>query len=157
MKRLWSPWRMKYIKSPKQKGCVFCKVLSCEDDAKNNVLYRGKDVFVILNAYPYTSGHLMVLPNIHVPALDDLTPEIRAGMMELVNKAIQVLTEVYQPQGFNVGINLGEAAGAGIEEHLHIHVVPRWHGDVNFMTAVGETRVLPEALEDTYRRVMELW
>lgn len=157
MKHLWSPWRMKYIESAKQKDCVFCKALAGENDAEYFIVYRGENAFVMLNAYPYTSGHLMVLPYLHVPALDDLTPEIRADMMELVNKATLVLTSVYHPQAYNIGINMGEAAGAGIEEHIHIHVVPRWAGDANFMTAVGQTRVLPEALEDTYRRVKDVW
>jgi ATP adenylyltransferase len=148
---------MKYILSFKKNGCVFCKVLAQRKDPENFILYRGEQAFVILNVYPYTSGHLMVLPFDHVPSLDELTSEIRAEMMELVNKTINVLTDVYRPQGFNIGINMGEAAGAGIEEHLHIHIVPRWQGDTNYMTAVGNTRVLPEALEDTYRRVKEAW
>lgn len=112
---------------------------------------------MILNTYPYTSGHLMVLPYEHVPRLDALAPETRAEMMELVNKATLALTDIYEPQGFNIGINMGEAAGAGIEEHIHIHIVPRWNGDTNFMSAVGQVRVMPETLEDTFDRVKEAW
>lgn len=157
MRHLWSPWRMKYIESFKKDGCVFCQAVAAEDDPKYYIIDRGELAFVILNVFPYTSGSLMVLPYKHEPKLDSLTPEIRAEMMELVNKASCVLNTVYHPEGFNIGINMGEAAGAGIEEHIHIHIVPRWNGDTNFMTAVGQTRVLPESLEDTYRRVKEVW
>ncbi len=157
MKHLWSPWRMRYINEFKKDGCVFCAALQQEDGSENLIVARGERAFVIMNAYPYTSGHLMVLPYQHAPDLSDLDSETRAEMFELVTKASQVLREIYSPEGFNIGINMGEAAGAGIEEHIHIHVVPRWMGDTNFMTAVGQTRVLPEALEETFRRVKDAW
>ncbi len=112
---------------------------------------------MILNRYPYTSGHIMVLPYVHVPTLDELKTETRAEMIELVSKGTQVLQSIYKPEGFNVGINIGEAAGAGIEEHIHIHIVPRWMGDTNFMSAVGETRMIPEDIKDTYSRVKAAW
>ena len=157
MKHLWSPWRMRYLTEFKKKGCVFCGALALEDGPENLIVSRGQRSFVILNAFPYTSGHLMVLPYQHVPGLSDLDEETRAEMMEMVTKSSQVLRTLYTPEGFNIGINMGEAAGAGIEEHIHIHIVPRWMGDTNFMTAIGQTRVLPEALEDTYRRVKDAW
>lgn len=158
MNHLYSPWRMTYIKSNKTKdGCVFCNALAEDDSADNLIVFRGERAFVILNRFPYTSGHVMVLPYAHQPTLEALDPQTRAEMMELTTRATQVLGGIYHPQGFNVGINLGEAAGAGVAAHLHIHIVPRWVGDVNFMTAVGETRVLPEALEVTWRKVREAW
>jgi len=157
MKRLWTPWRMEYIESPKQDGCVFCQALEQEDGPENLIIFRGKTSFVMLNAYPYTSGHIMALPFIHVRNLIDLNPETRAELIELTTKATRVLENVYQAQGFNVGINLGEAAGAGIEEHIHVHIVPRWAGDTNFMAAVGGTRMLPEDLQETYRRIKAEW
>jgi ATP adenylyltransferase len=157
MKRLWTPWRMKYIQSRKAKGCVFCKALKSEDGPDNLIVTRGKTCFVNLNRYPYTSGHIMVLPFVHVRHLSDLDRETRSEMMELANKGTQVLKKVYNPQGFNVGLNLGEAAGAGIEEHIHMHVVPRWVGDSNFMAAVGETRMLPEDILESYRRIKAAW
>ncbi|HSG25808.1 MAG TPA: HIT domain-containing protein [Anaerolineales bacterium] len=157
MKHLWSPWRMRYITEFKKNGCVFCGALELEDGPENLIVSRGQKTFVILNAFPYTSGHLMVLPYQHVPDLSDLDAETRAEMMEMVTKSSQVLRTLYTPEGFNIGINMGEAAGAGIEEHIHIHIVPRWMGDTNFMTAVGQTRVLPEALDETYRRVKDAW
>ncbi len=157
MKRLWTPWRMEYIQSPKQDSCVFCQALERQDGQENLIIFRGKTAFVTLNAFPYTSGHMMVLPYTHVRNLTDLDSETRAEMMELTTKTAQVLEKVYQAEGFNVGINLGEAAGAGIEEHIHIHVVPRWVGDTNFMAAVGETRMLPEELHETYRRIKAEW
>lgn len=158
MNHLFTPWRMTYIKSNKtQNGCVFCNALAEDDSAENLIVFRGERAFVILNRFPYTSGHVMVLPYAHQPTLEALDPETRAEMMELTTQVTHVLTELYAPQGFNVGINLGEAAGAGIEAHIHIHIVPRWVGDVNFMTAVGETRVLPEVLEETWRRVKVEW
>ena len=148
---------MRYINEFKKNGCVFCAALQEEDGPDNLVAFRGQKAFVILNAFPYTSGHLMVLPYQHAPDLSNLDAATRAEMLELVTKASQVLRQIYTPEGFNIGINMGQAAGAGIEEHIHIHIVPRWMGDTNFMTAVGQTRVLPEALEETYRRVKDAW
>ena len=156
MNHLWSPWRMKYIENhEKENGCVFCDAQAKADGAENLIAFRGKLAYVILNRFPYTSGHLMVIPFEHKPNLEELDAETRAEMMELAARCMSVLRNIYKPQGFNMGANIGEAAGAGVKGHVHIHIVPRWAGDTNFMSAVGETRVLPEALEDTYRRVRE--
>ncbi len=158
MKHIWSPWRMKYIQRDKQiKGCVFCDVLMKPDGPENEVIYRSKSSYAILNRYPYTSGHLMIVPNDHKSSLDLLGHDTRSEMMELTAFAVQVLGEVYHPEGYNVGINIGEAAGAGIADHIHIHIVPRWNGDTNFMSSVGEIRVLPESLDDTYYRILTAW
>ena len=158
MEHLWSPWRMNYISdSTPLDGCFFCEALKQEDSAETLLVARGEQAFVILNRYPYTSGHLMVVPYAHVPVMDQLTPECRAEIMELLNQAMAVLTTVYQPEGFNIGANIGAIAGAGVPGHVHFHVVPRWAGDTNFMTAVAHTRVLPEALEQTYQRLRDAW
>jgi len=158
LKRLWSPWRMKYIsEEKKQAGCVFCLEPRQPDGVQNLILYRGKQAYVILNRYPYTSGHLMVVPFDHQPSLEQLRPQERAEMMELVAECLRVLRLEYRPEGFNIGVNIGEAAGAGILEHVHLHVVPRWTGDTNFMSALGETRVLPESLEESYQRLQTAW
>ena len=148
---------MKYIEKneKKEEGCVFCNAHAKEDSAANLIAFRGKHAFVILNRYPYTSGHLMVIPFQHVSTLEELDPTTRAEIMELTSQCITVLRKTYKPQGFNMGANIGEAAGAGVPGHIHIHIVPRWCGDTNFMSALGETRVLPEALEDTYKRVRD--
>lgn len=149
---------MSYIENHlKEENCVFCAAASRSNDEENLVIFRGRRVFIILNRYPYTSGHLMAVPYEHCSSLSGLDPETRAEMMELVHRATLVLQVVYHPQGFNLGMNIGEAAGAGIAEHIHFHVVPRWGGDTNFMSSLADTRVLPEALEDTYRRVREAW
>ena len=156
MKHIWSPWRKKYIeKTEKEEGCVFCNAHAKEDSAANLITFRGQLAFVILNLYPYTSGHLMVVPFKHLATLEELDPATRAEMMELTSQCMTVLRKIYNPQAFNMGANIGEAAGAGVPVHVHIHVVPRWGADTNFMSALGETRVLPESLEDTYMRVRE--
>lgn len=158
MENLWSPWRMRYVTDADKPGtCVFCNAVSEKDDEKNLVVHRGKKAYVILNRYPYTSGHLMIVPNQHVPSIEDLTPEVRAELIELVTQALAALRTVYKPQGFNVGINMGEAAGAGIAEHAHIHIVPRWVGDTSFISTVGETRVIPEELTVTFKRISSAW
>lgn len=158
MENMWSPWRMKYVTdSDNSGGCVFCSAPTQNDGVTNLIVHRGKDCYTILNRYPYTSGHLMVVPYAHVSSIEMLTPEVRAEMMEMVNTAIGVLRAVYKPDGFNVGINMGEAAGAGIAEHAHIHIVPRWLGDTNFMSSVGGTRVIPEDLSTTWQRVQAAW
>jgi ATP adenylyltransferase len=137
----------------KIEGCVFCLAQAHPDGPENLIAYRGRRAFVILNLYPYTSGHLMVVPFEHRANLEELDEAARAEMMELGTRCMTVLRELYHPQGFNMGVNIGEAAGAGVIGHVHIHIVPRWVGDTNFMSATASTRVLPEVLEDTYRRV----
>ena len=154
MNHLWSPWRMAYLDgSNKVDGCVFCVAPSMQDSAENLIAHRGKRAYVILNLYPYTSGHLLIVPFEHKSNLEDLDPETRAEMMELASQSMTVLRSLYQPQGFNMGANLGAAAGAGVPEHVHLHIVPRWLGDTNFISTLGQTRVLPEALADTYERI----
>lgn len=158
MEHLFSPWRMEYIQSDKtDPGCIFCRFAREKDDQTNLIVYRGDLAFVILNRYPYTSGHLMVVPYAHQPSIELLDLGTRSEMMELVSQSIIVLGKIYRPSGFNLGMNIGSASGAGIAGHVHMHVVPRWNGDTNFMSAVGDTRVLPEALEDTCRRVAKEW
>lgn len=159
MQRLFSPWRKPYIQrdKAKQAGCVFCMALEQPDGPQNLIVHRGQSAFVMLNRYPYTSGHLMALPYAHVARLDQLDAATRAELVELQTRAVAVLEAVYAPQGFNLGANLGSAAGAGIEEHLHFHIVPRWAGDTNFTATVGQTRVLPETLEETWERVRAAW
>lgn len=151
---LWAPWRMKYLKTAGGGGgsCVFCIAPSLDDKA-SLIVYRGEKAYVILNKYPYNTGHVMIVPYRHVPSIVDLDRGEIEEIALLVNASIEALNEVYKPHGFNVGINIGEAAGAGIAGHVHVHVVPRWRGDANFMVTVGATKVLPEMLEDTYKRV----
>jgi ATP adenylyltransferase len=149
MDHLWSPWRLAYIigASPST-GCVFCTALT-DKEAAPLILFRGASCFVILNLFPYNNGHLMVIPNRHIASLTSATPDELCEMMELTRRAEIALTEAYAPHGMNMGINLGKSAGAGILDHVHMHVVPRWSGDTNFMTVIGQTRVLPEELPDT--------
>ena len=155
MDRLWSPWRMQYVTGTGDaRGCVFCDALS-SPDADALVLHRGRACYVILNLFPYNSGHLMVVPRRHIATLSATTHEERCEMMDLTRLAELALTEAYKPQGLNVGMNLGRSAGAGIVDHIHVHVVPRWNGDTNFMTVVGEVRVLPEDIAQTARRLRE--
>ena len=158
MDYLWSPWRMHYINSKAEEPqCVFCYAVEQTQDAEYLILHRGKTVFVMLNRFPYTSGHLMVLPYEHQPSYEDLTAETRAEIMELINTATKVLRKVYNPHAFNLGANIGEDAGAGIAPHFHFHIVPRWRGDSNFMSVTSNTRVLPEDLQVSYERLKEAW
>ncbi len=156
MDYLWTPWRSTYMKEKKDKAqCVFCGAAQSAEDARNLVIHRGQFCFAILNRYPYTSGHLMIAPYAHVSRLTAAEEAVTAEMMRFIRYAETAIQEVYSPDGLNLGMNLGEAAGAGIEQHIHMHVLPRWKGDANFMTSVGGTRIIPEMLEDTYAKVRE--
>ena len=158
MDHLWTPWRMEYIQDKKDdNGCVFCKAWGAEEDENNLIFSRGEHVFMILNRFPYTSGHVMCVPYAHVERLDELSQAARIEMIELSNRSCEVLQKVYDPDGFNVGLNLGKMAGAGIDSHLHMHIVPRWLGDTNFMACLGNTRILPESLPETFARVKNAW
>jgi ATP adenylyltransferase len=157
VERLWSSWRLAYVSgSGEPKGCIFCDALAV-DEAAPLVLYRGTTCFVILNLYPYNNGHLMVVPNRHVATLTAATPSELAELIGLTRTSEMALAEAYHPQGVNVGMNLGRPAGAGIADHMHIHVVPRWAGDTNFMSVVGGVRVLPEELGQTAERLRPLF
>ncbi len=158
MERLWAPWRMPYLEGgDRPDGCFFCTISAGQDteEALDLVVWRGKRVYALLNRYPYTNGHVMVAPFAHEGRLDRLEPDAAIELMDGLRLVIRALRQVYNPQGFNVGLNLGSAAGAGFGDHLHFHVVPRWHGDTSFMTTTGGTRVVPEALGDTARRLRE--
>ncbi len=153
MKQLWSPWRMEYIQSEKSGGCVFCDAVREQRDEENLILFRGQYCFVIMNRYPYTNGHVMVAPYDHVDLPTRLSAEAQGEMMTLVNACLETLQEAMHPDGFNIGMNLGASAGAGIRDHIHMHVVPRWVGDTNFMPVLGDTRVIVEALEASYHKL----
>lgn len=152
---LYSPWRLKYILSKKDEDCIFCIKPPENDDEKHLILYRSKYCFVILNAFPYNNGHLMVVPNKHVSSLNELNKADINDLFQTVQLCEKVIIMVYDPDGINIGMNLGKAAGAGIDDHLHVHIVPRWNGDVNFMSAVGGTRVIPESFELSYAKLKE--
>ena len=151
MKRpLWAPWRIEYIRGEKEDGCFLCRMFAEDTDRENLVLFRGKTCVISMNRYPYNSGHLMVSPIRHIAGLDELTAEEDKEFSELTRRAVAALRGALQPEGFNIGINLGAAAGAGLKDHLHRHIVPRWVGDTNFMPVIGDTHVVPEALLETY-------
>lgn len=155
MKRLWAPWRMEYLEGDDVEGCIFCEKPAEDEDRANYLLYRGEWSYIIMNKYPYSNGHLMVAPYEHLGQLPDLDERTRAEIMELSTLCTQLLKEILHPDGFNVGANMGKAAGAGFDEHFHMHVVPRWIGDTNFMAVVGDTRVIPESLDETYERLTQ--
>jgi ATP adenylyltransferase len=155
MDRLWSPWRHRYVSQKGLKECIFCTQSALNDDKSSYILHRAEKNFVLLNLYPYTSGHLMIAPYAHVPTLSESEPSALQEMMLLAQRSEAALRKVYDPKGFNMGLNIGEAAGAGIAGHIHMHVLPRWPGDANFMTTIGETRVIPEDLDVTYARLLE--
>jgi ATP adenylyltransferase len=154
MDHLWSPWRYRYVSTAKPTSeCIFCEKSKEDQDERNLILHRGTHNFILLNLFPYTSGHLMIAPYAHVPTLEEADTSIVMEMMLLTRLAQKNLRAVYQAPGFNVGMNIGSSAGAGIAGHIHMHVLPRWSGDVNFMTTVGATRVIPEEVEETYRKL----
>jgi len=153
MERIWAPWRIQYIQIEKPEGCILCEKPEQNKDALNYILYRGDKNFIILNSYPYNPGHLMVAPYRHVTSLEELTEEERHEHFEIVTRRIRGLRQVFDPGGFNIGINVGKAAGTGIEDHVHTHIVPRWQGDTNFMPVLSDIRVLPEALDETYKKL----
>ena len=154
MKVLWAPWRIKYITGDKEEGCIFCKKPKEGNDKDNLILYTGETSFIIMNRYPYSNGHLMTVPYKHTNNFSDLTQEERLELMNLTAKCVDIL-QVIKPEGFNIGMNLGKTGGAGIDDHLHFHIVPRWSGDNNFMPVIGDIRVMPEYLEDTYETLKE--
>ena len=155
MERLWTPWRRAFVEGADNRSaeCFLCAIVAEHDDRKNLVPFRGERVFVLLNLYPYNSGHLMVAPYAHTGDLASLDVAIANELMQVTQRSVDVLQRAYRPDAFNVGMNLGRPAGAGVPDHLHVHVVPRWTGDTNFMPVLGETKVLPESLEQTYERL----
>ncbi len=156
MKRIWAPWRMKFLAAHKGE-CAFCEVYQQTEDQRNLIVFRGRKSFVIVNRYPYTSGHLLVVANQHKASLEDLEAAARAEMMELAAHGLRVLRRIYEPEAFNLGMNVGKSAGAGIAGHIHLHLVPRWNGDTSFITILAETRVLPEEPGETCRRLRAAW
>ena len=156
MDYLWTPWRYAYVTSPENSsGCIFCELSGLNDDRRAHIVHRGVNCFVILNRYPYTPGHVMIVPFAHLARLQDLPAEAAEEMIHLAQSLERVLRKLYRPDGVNLGMNLGKAAGAGVAGHIHMHALPRWVADSNFMTVIGETRILPESLEVTYDRIQQ--
>jgi ATP adenylyltransferase len=154
MDYIWTPWRYQYVKDANRNStCVFCEIAASNDDESNLVVHRAQSNYVVLNRFPYTSGHVMVIPYQHVATLEEAPSEAVAEMMTLTRRLETVLRKIYQPSGVNIGMNIGEAAGAGVAGHIHMHILPRWVADSNFITVVGETRILPEDLSETWKRL----
>jgi ATP adenylyltransferase len=153
MKLLFAPWRMKFIAGPKPRGCPFCRMAASKEDAKNHILKRGKYSYAVLNLYPYNNGHLMLVPYEHTRDFPRLAPETADELMKELQFWTDRMTRIFKPEGFNIGMNLGRAGGAGIDKHIHFHIVPRWVGDANFMSVCGDTKVMPESLARVYKRL----
>ncbi|MFH1856169.1 MAG: HIT domain-containing protein [Candidatus Omnitrophota bacterium] len=153
MERIWAPWRSKYVGLKKQKGCIFCRAAKDKKDAKNYLVFRGEKAFIMLNIFPYNNGHLMIAPMKHTGEITELTDEEMLEIMRLIKKSCKILKKLLKPHAFNVGVNLGRYAGAGVEDHLHFHVVPRWSGDANFMPVVSNTKVIPQSLDELYKKL----
>ncbi len=152
MDRVWAPWRMEYIESADEiEGCIFCIALENTNDEQHSVLVRRENCFAMLNKYPYNGGHMLIAPNTHTGQIGSIPATILGEMMQLTADCQKIINEVMQPHGFNIGINIGRVAGAGIVDHLHIHIVPRWNGDTNFMPVLSDTKVMPQSLKDTYQ------
>jgi len=155
-KILYAPWRDEYVRNKKIEGCVFCHISKSDEDAELHVLYRDEHCFIVMNKYPYTPGHFMIIPNFHTDSLEELDPEVWLHMSTLAQRGVKLLKEGFNAQGVNIGMNLGKAAGAGIAEHIHMHLVPRWERDTNFITSIGETRVYSTDFEKIYERIKNL-
>ena len=153
MKKLWAPWRIDYIQTPKEEGCIFCTKSNPKDDRDNLVLFRGKHAFVLMNLYPYSNGHLMVSPYEHTSDPLEISSDCQSEIMFLANESMRILKHCMKTEGYNFGANIGKAGGAGIEEHIHYHIVPRWSGDTNFMPVLGHTKVLMEGLQETWDKL----
>ena len=153
MKQIWAPWRIEYVRMEKPEGRILCEKPEEDNDTLNYILYRGDRNFVIMNSYPYNPGHLMVVPYRHIANLEELTDEELGEHFQIVSRSIKLLRQVFNPGGFNIGINEGKVAGAGIDEHVHTHIVPRWQGDTNFMPVMSDVRVISEALAETYKKL----
>jgi len=153
MQQMWTPWRMAYIRREKRPGCIFCEMLGAEDDRGQLILHRSELSFLVLNKFPYNNGHLMAVPYRHVDTLEALTAEEAVDMMALVSLGIRALRRSTNPEGFNIGVNIGKIAGAGVIDHVHTHVVPRWGGDTNFMPVLADVRLIPQDLNETYREL----
>jgi ATP adenylyltransferase len=154
MKQLWAPWRMEYVKGEKSDECIFCSLPKANEDTNNYILHRGQSAFIIMNIFPYNSAHVMVSPFRHIGCLTTQNADESKEMNSLTLRAIEILRAIINPEGFNVGYNIGKAAGAGYDEHIHCHIVPRWTGDTNFMPVLGETKVHPEHLKTTYKKLL---
>jgi ATP adenylyltransferase len=158
MDRIWTPWRYNYVsKAEPSSGCIFCEKAQPGNDEENLVLYRGELNYILLNLYPYNNGHVMIAPYEHVATLEGVSVATAEEMMRLVRRTEQVIREVYRPQGVNLGMNIGECAGAGVAGHIHMHVLPRWFGDGGFMASIGETRIIPEDLTTTWKKLLEVF
>jgi ATP adenylyltransferase len=153
MKTLWAPWRMGYILSDKTEGCIFCELPKQNNDRENLILYRSSHTYIIMNRYPYNNGHIMVVPYLHSPSLDGLNDETLLDFMKVTRHAVSSAKKAFMPEGFNIGINIGKVAGAGMETHIHLHMVPRWAGDTSFMTVFDDVRVIPEHVLSTYDKL----
>ena len=153
MEQIWAPWRIEYIQMEKPEGCILCDKPRQSTDVQNYILFRGDKNFIIMNIYPYNAGHLMIAPYRHIANLEELTDEERNEHFEIVSRSTKILRQAFNPAGFNIGINLGKVAGAGIDEHIHTHIVPRWLGDTNFMPVIANVKVVNEALDETYQKL----
>jgi ATP adenylyltransferase len=155
MKVVWAPWRMEYVGSDQaNEGCIFCPGHGRSQDQKKLILYRGDWSIVLMNRFPYSNGHLLIAPLRHISSFDSLSPDEKLDLLNMVERAVSVLKEVMDPAGFNIGMNLGKVAGAGVEDHMHFHIVPRWSGDTNYMTVLGEVRIIPEHIRATYEKLL---
>jgi len=155
MKVVWAPWRMEYVGSDQAgEGCIFCPGDDHTQDEKKLILYRGKWSIVLMNRFPYSNGHLLIAPVRHTCSFEFLSPDEKLDLLNMVERSVSVLNKVMDPAGFNIGMNLGKAAGAGVEDHMHFHIVPRWSGDTNYMTVIGEVRIIPEHIQATYQKLL---